>query len=189
MKKLKLQMQISLDGYAAAGPDDEQKWVTWAWDEIKPYVVDFAASADVEVIGRKLATDYIPFWLDTATKPEDPMYAIATIFESRKKVVFSKTLDNAKWPKTEIAKGKLVDEIVRLKNEPGKDIMVCGGVSFVSSLLKEELIDEFQFYINPVILGSGWRVFDEVKNWQRLKVIKTITFKSGLVLLHYAKQS
>ena len=72
MRKLKLQMQVSLDGFNSTGPNDEQTWVTWAWDEIKQYVFDLADSTDTEIIGRKLAVDYIPYWLDTFTKHEDP---------------------------------------------------------------------------------------------------------------------
>jgi hypothetical protein len=79
MRKLKLQMQISIDGFVQYGQNDEQHWVTWAWDEIKQYVLDLADSADTEIIGRKLAVDYIPYWLDTYTKPEDPMYEVVTL--------------------------------------------------------------------------------------------------------------
>jgi len=61
MRKLKLQMQISLDGFNSTGPNDEQKWVTWAWEEIKDYVLELTNSCDTELIGRKLAVDYIPF--------------------------------------------------------------------------------------------------------------------------------
>ena len=67
MRKLKLQMQISLDGFNSTGPNDEQKWVTWAWDEIKQDVLNLASGCDTELIGRKLAVDYIPYWTDTLT--------------------------------------------------------------------------------------------------------------------------
>ena len=178
-------MQISIDGFVAAGPDDEQKWVTWAWDEIKQYVFDLSDTVDTEVIGRKLAVDYIPYWLDTFTKPEDPMYEVAKRFVSKKKLVFTKTLEKSAWENTELAKGDLTVEINKLKNQNGKDIIVYGGSSFVSALIKEELIDEFHFFINPVALGAGWRIFDELKNWQQLKLRKSITCDSGIVILHY----
>ena len=188
MRKLKLQMQVTLDGFNSTGSNDEQKWVTWAWEEIKQYVLDLADSADTEIIGRKLAIDYIPYWLDIYTKPEDPMYEVAKIKAKQKKIVFTKTLDKSIWDNTELAKGDLKDEINKLKSQEGKDIIVYGGSSFVSSLIKEGLIDEFHFFVNPIAIGKGVSAFQELANWQELKLQKVITFNSGLVLLHYNKK-
>ncbi len=185
MRKLKLQMQVSLDGFNSTGPNDEQKWVTWAWDEIKPYVLDLADSADTEIIGRKLAADYIPYWLDTVTKPEDPMYELAKIKANQKKIVFTKTLEKSVWKNAELAKGNLTEGINKMKNQSGKDIIVYGGSSFVSALVKENLIDEIHLFVNPIVLGSGIPIFDKLENWQHLKLIKSLSFNSGIVLLHY----
>jgi len=192
MRKLKLQMQVSLDGFNSTGPNDEQQWVTWAWDEIKQYVLDLANSADTEIIGRKLAIDYIPYWLDTYTKPEDPMYEVSKIKAHQKKIVFTKTLEKSDpiaigWENTELAKGNLKEEVNKLKNQSGKDIIVYGGSSFVSALVKENLIDEFHLFINPVALGRGLPIFDQLENWQHLKLIKSITCDSGIVILHYER--
>ncbi|HEX5167997.1 MAG TPA: dihydrofolate reductase family protein [Cyclobacteriaceae bacterium] len=188
MRKLKLQMQVSLDGFNSTGPNDEQKWVTWAWDEIKQYVLHLADSADTEIIGRKLAVDYIPYWLDTYKKPEDPMYEAAKIKAKQKKIVFTKTLEKSEWENTELAKGELTDEINRLKNQDGKDIIVYGGSSFVSALVKESLIDEFHLFISPVAIGRGVPIFDQLEGWQQLKLIKSITCKCGIVILHYERK-
>ncbi len=77
MRKLNLQGQMSIDGFVSTGPNDEQQWVTWAWDEIGPYVLDLRDSTDTILIGRKLAVDYIPYWQDVNTKPDHPMYGVA----------------------------------------------------------------------------------------------------------------
>lgn len=188
MRKLKLQMQISLDGFNSTGPNDEQKWVTWAWDEIKQDVHDLANSCDTELIGRKLAVDYIPFWTDTFTQPESTMYEIAKIKAGQKKIVFSKTLEKSIWENTELAKGDLIDEVNKLKNQSGRDIIVYGGSSFVSNLVKENLIDEFYLFVNPVVLGQGVPIFDKLNDWQQLKLVKSKTFECGIILLHYARQ-
>jgi len=185
MRKLKLQMQISIDGFVQYGQNDEQHWVTWAWDEIKKYVLDLADSADTEIIGRKLAIDYIPYWLDAYTKPDDPMYEAAKIKANQKKIVFTKTLETSEWENTELAKGNLVDEIKTLKAQNGKDIIVYGGSSFVSALIKEKLIDEFHLFVNPVALGKGIPIFDQSENWQQLRLKKSITYDCGIVLLNY----
>lgn len=185
MRKLILQMQTSLDGYVSTGPNDEQSWVTWDLDGIKQYVIDLLDSTDTIIIGRKLAVDYIPFWQDTVTKSDDPMYEFAKRIVNAKKIVFTKTLDKSVWDNTELAKGNLADEIKNLKKQGGKDIVVYGGSSFVSALIKEGLIDQFHFYINPVALGKGVHIFDQIDNFQQLKLKKSITLDSGIVLLTY----
>jgi dihydrofolate reductase len=186
MRKLKLQMQISIDGFPQYGLNDEQHWVTWAWDEIKKYVLDLANTCDTEIIGRKLAVDYIPYWLDSYTKPEDPMYEAAKIKAGQKKIVFSKTLDKSVWDNTELAKGNLDDEVNKLKKQNGKDIIIYGGTSFVSELIKAGLIDEYHFFLNPVALGkNGVSIFDKLDSFKQLKLKNSIVYDCGIVLLHY----
>lgn len=185
MRKLKLQMQVSLDGFASTGPNDEQKWVTWALEEIYPHVMELLNSGDTLIIGRKLAMDYIPYWQDVVTRPEDPMYGFAQWIVAAKKIVFTKTLAGSAWDNTELAKGDLVAEIKKLKAQEGKDIIVNGGTSFVAALVKEGLIDEFHFYVNPVVLGKGESAFSGLEEFQQLKLKRSITFNSGIVLLTY----
>ena len=185
MKKLKLQMQISLDGFVSTGPNDEQKWVTWGWEEIGQYVLDLFDTTDTILIGRKLAVNYIPYWQDVNTKPDDPMYEAAQRIVRAKKVVFTKTLDKSEWDNTELAKGDLADEIKKLKSQSGKDIIVYGGSSFVSALIREGLIDEFHFFYNPVALGHGEGIFEQLGNFQQLKLKKSIVYDCGIVMLNY----
>ena len=182
-------MQVSIDGLNATGPDDAQKWVTWAWDEIKQYVLALSASCDTELIGRKLAVDYIPFWRETLLQPESMMYEAAQIKAEQKKIVFSRTLRQSVWEDAVLAKGPLADEVAQLKRENGKDLIVYGGSGFVSSLVKERLIDEFHLFVNPVALGNGVSLFDNLDDWQPLRLVQSRTFDSGIVLLHYEKQT
>lgn len=188
MNKLKLQVQISVDGFVSTGPNDEQHWVTWAWDEIKQDVLDLSDSADTIIMGRKLGVDYIPYWEDVVTKPEDPMYPAAHRIVSAKKIIFTKTLDKAEWPNTELAKGNLVDEVQKLKKQGKKDIIVYGGSSFVSALIKEGLIDEFHLFINPIALGQGVPIFNNLENFQNLKLKRSIAYNCGIVLLTYERK-
>ncbi len=185
MRKLKLQMQVSLDGFVSTGPNDEQQWVTWALDEIKPHVWELAESIDTIIIGRKLAVDYIPFWLDTVKNPEHEMYDLARKIVGAKKIVFTKTIPESKWENTDVNAGNLVDEIQKLKSRPGKDLIVYGGSSFVSNLIKEELIDDFHFFVNPVVLGKGDPIFDQLETFKQLKLKKSIVYNCGIVMLNY----
>ena len=162
MRKLKLQMQTSLDGFVSTGPDDDQTWVTWALEEIKSHVLELFDTSDTILIGRKLAVDYIPFWEDTVTQPEHEMFEMAKRIVAAKKIVFTKTLDHSVWPNTILAKGDLTEEVNKLKQQSGKDLIVYGGSSFVAALIKEKLIDEFHFFVNPVVLGKGVSVFEQL---------------------------
>ena len=176
---------MSIDGLVSTGPNDEQHWVTWAWDEIGPYVLGLLDSTDTILIGRKLAVDYIPYWQDVNSKPNDPMHEVAERIVRAKKVVFTKTLDKSEWDNTKLAKGDLADEIKKLKNENGKDIIVYGGSSFVSALNKERLIDEFHLFVNPVALGRGGPIFNQLEHFQQLRLKKSIAYNCGIVMLNY----
>jgi dihydrofolate reductase len=180
MGRLKLQMQITIDGFNPDGPGDDL-----AWDEVRDYSRDLLDSVDTIVIGRKTAVDFIPHWENAATKPDDSWHEVARRIAEARKIVFSRTLDKCDWSNTAIAKGNLVEEIQRLKTTNAKDIIVYGGISFVSSLIKENLIDEFHLFVNPVAIGKGESVFGGLENSLRLALKKTITCNSGHVLLNY----
>src|ERR687889_419512 len=96
---------------------------------------------------------FIPYWTEVANKPDDPMYEIAKKMVEIPKVVFTKTLNKSDWPNTNIATGDFRNEIAKLMNLDGRDIIVYVGISFDSSLIREKLIDEFYLFINPIILG------------------------------------
>lgn len=186
MRKLKLQMQISLDGFSQYGENDEQHWVTWAFHEIRDYVMSLQRSCDTQIIGRKLAVDYYPYWFETLKNPNDPMHEVAQVVTSFRNIIFSKTLEKVDWPNTELAIGDLVETVNALKKESGKDIMVVGGTTFVSKLIAAGLIDEYHLFVNPVVLGNGGvSVFNKLKSFRSLTLKNSITYDSGIVLLHY----
>lgn len=179
MRKLKLQVQLTVDGYVA-GLNGEMNWLTFNWDDsLKSYVNDLTEPVDCIVLGRKLAQGFIPHW---ASNPE---LEGADKINSTKKVVFTKTLDQSEWDNTVLAKGDLADEIIRLKHQAGGDLIAYGGASFVSALIKQGLIDEFHLFINPTAIGNGMPIFKELDGNQPLTLVKSIAFGCGIVLLHY----
>jgi dihydrofolate reductase len=120
MRKLKLQVQMTVDGYVA-GPNGELDWVALPWTEdIDRYVDEITDPVDSIVLGRKLAEGFIPYWADVAANPDHPEYSAGQKFTDTPKVVFTKTLDESAWDNTLLAKGDLVDEINQLKNKPAK---------------------------------------------------------------------
>ena len=149
------------------------------------YIHGIAESVDIILLGRKMTDEFISYWTDVMDKPDDPMYAFAKKMIEIPKVVFTKTLNKSEWINTIIVSGDLKDEITKLKNQNGKDLLVYGGASFDSSLIKEKLIDEFYLLVNPIILGSGKTIFKDLKEIQKLTLIESKVFDCGLVLLHY----
>jgi dihydrofolate reductase len=183
MRKLRLQVQISVDG-CIAGPNNEMDWLVWDDKYIK-YINDITESVDTIIMGRKMVDGFIPFWTEVMNKPDDPMNAIAKKMIEIPKIVFTKTINKSRWINTDIATGDLKDEITELKNQNGGDIIVYGGVSFDSSLIKEKLIDEFYLFVNPVAIGNGKTIFKDLEVIQKLTLIESKVFDCGLVLLHY----
>jgi dihydrofolate reductase len=191
MRRLKLQMQMSLDGFVSTGPDDEQKWVTWAWNDIRSHVLAFLDTSDTILIGRKLADDYIPYWQDVNIKPENPMHEVAKRIAAAKKIVFSKSLKKpaspggSTWDNTEVSNSDLTKKINELKSQDGKDIIVYGGTSFVSELVKAGLIDDYHIFINPVVIGKGESIFSCLNSFKNFKLKESIAYPSGIVLHSY----
>jgi dihydrofolate reductase len=185
MRKLKLHVAMSIDG-CIAGPNNEMDWIDFTWNEKLRECEDrLHEPVDTILMGRKMTNEFISYWSNVMNKPEDPEYIFAKKMMETPKIVFTKTLNKSEWPNTEIATGDLKDEITKLKSQEGGDIIVYGGASFDSSLLKENLIDEFYLFVNPVAIGNGKTIFKDLKEIRKLNLIESITFDSGAVLLHY----
>ena len=186
MRKLKLHVEMSIDG-CIAGPNNEMDWMDFTWNEkLREYEDKLHEPVDTILLGRKMTDEFISYWSNLMNKPEDPEYAFAKKMIETPKIVFTKTLTKSEWPNTEIATGDLKDEITKLKSqEGGGDIIVYGGASFDSSLIKENLIDEYYLFINPVVIGNGKTIFKDLKEIRKLYLVESITFDSGTVLLHY----
>jgi dihydrofolate reductase len=185
MRKLRLQVQMSADGYIA-GTNGEMDWLVRDWDdELKKYVTAITEPIDCIVLGRKLAQGFIPYWATVAANPDDPQFTAGQKFTDTYKVVFTKTLDKSDWANTILAKGDLVDEITILKKQAGKDLIAYGGATFVSALIKHGLIDEFHLFINPTAIGNGLTIFKELDHKQNLTLVKSTSFDCGIVVLNY----
>ena len=180
MRKLKLQVQMTVDGFVAK-PNGELDWMTWNWDDkLKNYVNILTDSVDTILLGRKMTDGFISYW--SSVKPNSPEYTFAQKMVNTPKAVFTKTLDKSIWPNTELAKGNLTEEVNQLKKQNGKSIIVYGGASFVSSLIKNNLIDEYHLFINPTAIGKGLTIFNGLKSNLNLKLIKSTAFDCGIVV-------
>ncbi|RRB12954.1 dihydrofolate reductase [Larkinella knui] len=187
MRKLKLQVQMTMDGFIA-GPNSEMDWMTFPWTEdISEYVTKLTEPVDTILLGRNLAEGFIPHWTGVANDPNNPEQEAGKKYYETHKVVFSKTLKQSEWENTEVENGDFVQKIEQLKNQPGGDIIVYGGATFVSSLIKEKLIDELHLFINPAIVGHGLPIFRDISEKQRFTLVAASPFKCGIVALAYKK--
>ena len=185
MRKLKLQVQTTIDGFIS-GKNGEMNWMKFPWSQdILDYVKQISEPVDTIILGRKLAEGFIPHWTNVVKNPEDPEFAGGVKYTTTPKIVFSKTLDNSIWDNTKIANGELVEEITKLKNQIGNDIIVYGGGTFVSALIKNQLIDEFHLFVNPSAIGDGMPIFKNLESMQNLTLATAIKFDCGIVVLKY----
>ncbi|MES2618452.1 MAG: dihydrofolate reductase family protein [Bacteroidota bacterium] len=187
MRKLKLQVQVSIDGFIA-GPNAEMDWMQWEWDDkLKNYVLDLTASVDCIVLGRVLAQGFITYWGNIAANKNDSQYEFAKKMTDYKKIIFTNTLEKieADWKNTVLTKSDLVTSIKQLKQESGKDIIVYGGAQFVSALIKENLIDELHLFINPSAIGSGMPIFQAIDGVINYQLIASHGYDCGIVVTQY----
>ncbi|RYY53332.1 MAG: dihydrofolate reductase [Chitinophagaceae bacterium] len=179
MGKIKLQVQISLDGFIA-GPAGEMDWVVSEWDrELKDYVGALMEGVDHILLGRKLAEGFIPYWAANASEEG------AAFMNETRKTVFSRTLRDSPWKDVVVEQGNAGAKIRTVKESSKKDLIVYGGADFASSLVAEGLIDEFFLMVNPTILGRGLSIFEKNRELYLLEASEAKTFGCGITVLHY----
>ncbi|MBD3627445.1 dihydrofolate reductase family protein [Cyclobacterium sp.] len=185
MRKLKLQVQLTVDGFIE-GEKGEMDWMTMNWsDDLKSYVDGLLQPVDTILLGRHLAAGFIPHWEAVANDKENPEREAGIKFTEIHKIVFSKTLTKSLWENTAIENGDFVEAIKALKQQPGSEMIVYGGGKFVSSLIREKLIDELHLFINPAIIGKGMSIFKEAEPSQKLSLLASRQFACGIVVLVY----
>lgn len=196
MRKLILQMQMSIDGFVGSEYGDVD-WLVWGWGDdwnwdskLRQYHIDTTASADCILLSDRMAQEgFIDHWGQMAERLQNPQSAFAANIKRAKKVVFSRKLEKSVWDNTIIAKGDLSAQVNELKKQSGKDILVFGGAGFVSSLIKADLVDEFHLIVNPAILGSGLSIFGGVQRVLKLSLIDANSYSDGIVVLRYKRRN
>ena len=185
MRKLIYTINITIDGCC-----DHTKMVPD--EELFDYSIQLIRDVDLFVYGRKTYQSMVPYWPDIAKNPSETKADIefAQAFDSKNRIVFSRSLDSAEDGKTRIARGTLRDEVLKLKQEQGKDILTA-GVDIPSQLIELGLVDEYRFVVHPIFAGEGRRLLEGVSLQEklRLRLVESHVFKkSGCIALRYAKQ-
>jgi dihydrofolate reductase len=182
VRNLVFAINVTLDGccdHTKFSPDEETL----------EYVTPLLRDADTFLYGRKTYQLMVPYWPDVANNPSEqtkPDYEFARAFDAINKIiVFSRSLDGPEDNKTRIVRTGLRDEVLKLKQEQGKNILT-GGVTIPSQLVELGLIDEYHLLVHPIVVGGGRRLFEGINLQEnlQLKLVESKTFKSGCVALH-----
>jgi dihydrofolate reductase len=179
-RKVVFGINITIDGYCGheTGIAD---------DELHEYFTGLLQDSDVDIFGRNTYHLMYPYWHDVAVNQSETktINEFARTFDSMPKIVFSTTLKSVEWNNTTLLHGNLREEIMKLKGQPGKNILI-GGLNIASQVAGWDLIDEYHFVVHPIIAGKGPRLFESDRNFT-LKLVGSKTFRSGVVALQYVK--
>ena len=181
MRKLIAAMNMTLDGFC-----DHTAMI--ADEEIHQHYNELLSNADTLIYGRityQLMESYWPSVVKnpTGNKPTDEF---AVLIDNISKIVFSRTLKSVDWKNTQLKKEVVKEEVLELKQQVGKNILV-GSPSLIVALAQLDLIDEYQLGVQPTVLGSGLPLFKNLKDGINLKLLKTKTFGCGAVTLYYER--
>lgn len=175
---------MSLDGFVA-GPNGELDWI-WIGkndEAILQRVIELADTCDTILLGRKMTRGFIDHWENVLdNQPESHEQPLAKQMVSMRKIVFSRTQTDIKGRNLEVENGDVAAAVQALKKQPGKDIMVYGGATFVSSLITQNLVDEYYIFRRPVAIGNGLSIFNEQN---LLELESSFVFKNGTILNKY----
>jgi dihydrofolate reductase len=181
MRKVILFNMATLDGFFA-GPNGEIDW-HHVDEEFNDFAIRQLDTIGAIIFGRVTYLGMASYWPTPQGIQDDPI--VAGKMNALPKIVFSHTLGKADWNNTRLVKGSVVEEITRLKQEPGKDLFIFGSADLTSTFIQNNLIDEYRIMVNPVVLGKGQPLFKGVKDRLELKLAEVRPFKSGNVLLYY----
>jgi dihydrofolate reductase len=180
MRKVILQMTISIDGMAAAPKEAEGVSPVPEARELKAIKLEGLAQAGCHIMGRTTYVEMAGHWPYSSDPYAAPMNDLP-------KVVFSRTLSEAPWPTSRIASGDLAEEVSALKCEPGGDILAWGGAGFARALIAANLVDEYRLVVNPVIVGDGLSIFGPFPRPIDVELAHVQAFDTGAVLYVYAQ--
>jgi dihydrofolate reductase len=181
MRKLFSFNMVTLDGFIA-GPGGDISWHNTD-EEFGKFAVEQTGTADILLFGRVTYQMMASYWPTEAAVKDDPI--VAGQMNRSPKIVFSRTLAKAEWNNTRVIRDHIAEEILKLKQQPGKDMALFGSANLMATLMQLDLIDEHRIMLNPVILGRGIPLFQNVPTPLKLKLVNTRPFHSGNILLYY----
>ena len=193
MRKIILSMQMTLDGFST-GPNDEMDYLPpftneEMWKDLHEEMWKNLEAADTFILGRRTYQIWEQYWPSVATNPQstESDKRFSRFADETQKIVISNTLDRVEWKNTKLIKDNIAEEIQKLKQQPGKNLIVAGGATVAQTFASQGLIDEYLIVVHPVILGKGRLLLKDLNVRQNLKLIGARTFNSGAVELSYSR--
>lgn len=188
MRKLVLFAHMSLDGFAGA-PNGALDFLSYD-TELQQYADEVVQTVGMPVYGKNTYHLMAGYWPTVLNDPQANGHALqhARWVEEIPKIVFSTTMDTADWNNTTLIKENVVEEIGKLKEQPGKDLVIFGSPGLAKSFMNLGLIDEYKLTLHPVILGRGISLFDNNTAMSKLRLLSSGTLASGVITLHYTKR-
>lgn len=185
MRKIVSFVHLSLDGFVASA-EGGLDWVSIS-AELFEHVGQRIQQTDTALYGRFTYQMMEAYWPTAADKPNPTQHEIehSRWYKNARKIVLSKTLADTNDANTKIIRNNLSEEINKLKQEAGSEILVFGSPCATHALMAEDLIDEYWIFLNPVLLGQGIPLFKNIRDRTKLKLVKNRTFASDVVCLHY----
>lgn len=186
MRKLILYMHVSLDGFVQGEQDWDIGWIIHD-EEMERYADESFKSVDTVLWGRGTYLGMQQHWTAVPDNPDASEHdkAHAAWLNRTLKVVFSTTLENASWDNSILIKENMAEEVRKLKKQDGQDMMIIGSPRLAHSLMQHNLIDEFRLNVNPIVLGKGLPVFQNVRQRLPLERVQNKTFRNGVIGLIY----
>lgn len=187
MRRVIASMNVTLDDFMS-GSNGELDWHFPLWnEEMAAYAFEELNATDTILLGRITYQAMASYWPTAANRPGTTRHdiAFANLMNDRNKIVFSTTLKKASWKNTKLVRGNIASEIAALKQTRGGDMIVYGSGSIVTTLIHAGLIDEYQVWIHPVVLGNGVPFFKDIRSRLDLKLLRTKRFASGVIILYY----
>ena len=191
MRKIVSFVHVSLDGFVAS-TDEGMASLGWIniTEDLFDYVEQRIGTTDSALYGRVTYQMMESYWPTAADQPNATKHDIehSRWYKQATKIVLSRTMQGKNLPHTKIISSDLADEITRLKQGAGSDILMFGSPTATHSLMAENLIDEYWLFVNPILLGQGVPLFKGIKNRTALKLVTSKVFPSGVVCLQYELQ-
>ncbi len=185
MRNVLFFMLVSLDGYFE-GPNGDISWHQ-VDDEFNDFSIEQLNSVDTLLFGRVTYQGMASYWPTPAATTDDPI--VADKMNTIPKIVFSRTLEKAEWNNTRLIRDNVGEAVTKLKQQPGKDLIIFGSSNLAASFAEMGLIDEYRIMVSPVVIGEGTPLFKGIHQPLKLKLLKTRTFSNGNVLHYYRPES
>jgi dihydrofolate reductase len=174
MRRVVVSTYVTLDGVMEA----PEKWELWNEEEMEKYAWEQLLASDALLMGRRIYEGFAAAWPFREGEFADRMNSLP-------KFVVSTTLEAVEWNNTSVIHDDVPNEVAKLKQQPGRDILMYGSGELMHTLMQHDLIDEYRFWVNPIVLGSGKRLFPDGSSKTEFRLVDTTTFSTGVVILAY----